>query len=128
VVRQVATIGDNFFLADYYSLQHLRWGAPTGILPDDENPLPNEIALYQNYPNPFNARTIISYFLPPESSTTISIFDILGRAVRRLEISGTRSQVLWDGLDNSGQHVASGLYFYRIDNHPETCRKMLLLR
>jgi hypothetical protein len=127
VVSQVATIGDNFFLADYYSLQHLRWGAPTGVWPDDENPLPNEITLYQNYPNPFNSQTRIEYYLPKAGHVTVDIFDIMGRKVEML-VEGRkeagRHTVVWDAGERS-----SGVYFYRMNaGEQKETRKCLLIK
>jgi hypothetical protein len=128
VVNQVATIGNNIFASDYYSLQHLRWGAPTGI---DEHIIPNQprdFSLSQNYPNPFNSSTTISYNLLSAAKTTLSIFDITGRQVRHFNISGAQHQIIWDGANQSGLPVSSGIYFYTIDGQSRNAKKMTLLR
>ncbi|HWP82692.1 MAG TPA: Ig-like domain-containing protein, partial [Bacteroidota bacterium] len=82
---------------------------------------PQTFALDQNYPNPFNAGTTIRFEIPETPSMLVraemEIFDILGRKVRTL-ISGDydvgRYAVLWDGRDDHGATVPSGVYFYRL--------------
>jgi hypothetical protein len=77
--------------------------------------------LEQNYPNPFNPSTVISYTLPQTSQVTLRVLDILGREVMTLvsqkQDAGSYS-VTWKGLDQFGQSVASGTYFYSIDAVP----------
>ena len=77
--------------------------------------IPKSFKLGYNYPNPFNSSTKITYSLPKSLHVNISIYDILGREIRtlinRTELAGIRS-VSWDGLDNFGQKVPSGIYFY----------------
>ena len=78
----------------------------------------NTFALQQNYPNPFNPTTVISFTLPEQTRVTLTIYDMLGRPVRRL-IPGRmyeagRHRVRWDGTDARGRKVASGVYFYRL--------------
>ena len=78
---------------------------------------PKKHKLFQNYPNPFNQKTIISYNLSNKQFVEISIFDIIGRNVKTLinemQNPGTRT-VKWDGKDNFGNDVATGMYFYSI--------------
>ncbi len=126
VINQVCTIGNNFFASDYYSLQHLRWGAPTGIETREIPNTPKEFTLLQNYPNPFNAQTTISYYLPNATEVTLEIYDILGRKVAALETgfqSAGKHELIWDARDAS-----SGVYFYIIEGRNQTARKMVLLR
>jgi len=105
---------------------------PLDVFENDELNLPRKFSLYQNYPNPFNPSTIINYSLPRRSNVKIEIYNILGQTVRQLtdenRTAGNHS-VTWDGLDNNGQSVSTGVYFYRItaDNFTET-KKMLLLK
>ena len=82
---------------------------------------PSSYTQAQNFPNPFNSTTTISYDLPQASIVTLKIFDLLGREVRTLvnDHQPTSSlsmphSVLWDGADNTGRVVASGVYFYRL--------------
>jgi hypothetical protein len=128
MVNQISTINNNFFLTDYYSLHHLRWGAPTGMPSENETGLPSDNGLLGNYPNPFNAQTIISYSLPADFVGAIAIYDIAGRLVRTMDLAPGSSNVTWDGANALGRPVASGVYFYALSGHPETTRKMVLLR
>jgi len=99
---------------------------------EDLPELPTAFALEQNYPNPFNPVTEISYALPKGSNVLLRIFDVSGRHVATL-VDGFReagySSVTWDGRDNRGMAVSSGVYFYQIvaGNWSEQ-RKMVLLR
>jgi len=113
------------YVADVTSLQILRFN-PTGI--DEAAPMPNEFALLQNYPNPFNATTMISYSLPAGFTGTLAIYDITGRMVRTLDIIPGTSHITWEGTNGVGRSVSSGVYFYAVAGHPETARKMVLLR
>jgi hypothetical protein len=80
--------------------------------------LPYDFALYQNYPNPFNPVTVIRYQLPVESNVAIRLHNILGQEVKTLvneeQAAGVR-QVVWNGRNNAGASVASGVYFYRLE-------------
>ena len=79
---------------------------------------PKEFQLHQNYPNPFNPQTTISYQLPVCSNVTLKIYDTLGQEVRTLvnenKPAGYHS-VVWNGADNSGRQVSSGVYFYSLE-------------
>ena len=88
--------------------------------------------LDQNFPNPFNPRTTISYRLPQKSRVELVVYDLLGQKVRTL-IDGVKPagtyRVQWDGRDDAGREVASGVYIYRLEGNGWTeNRKMLLLR
>ena len=89
--------------------------------------------LLQNYPNPFNPSTKIQFKLPTQENVQISIFDVHGREVRTLISSqqygpGTFS-VEWDGKDNNGKRVASGIYFSRMQAGTYSAvRKMSLVK
>ncbi|MGH8004294.1 MAG: FlgD immunoglobulin-like domain containing protein, partial [Limisphaerales bacterium] len=79
--------------------------------------LPTEFALRGSYPNPFNASTQINFALPQAGNVRLVIYKILGQPVRTLldgdQPAGERS-VLWNGTDNGGQTLSSGIYFYKI--------------
>ena len=103
---------------------------PTGI--NDDNLIPKEFFLSQNYPNPFNPTTTISYGLPKDSNVKIEIFNLLGQKVTTIiddkEKAGYKS-LIWNGKDNAGQSVSSGVYFYRIDTGDrQLTKKMMLLK
>jgi len=94
--------------------------------------IPQTFSLAQNYPNPFNARTVIKYSLPKDSKVEITIYNILGRKVKTLvnehQKAGYKT-VIWDGKNQKGNEVATGVYFYRItaDDFVQS-KKMLLLK
>jgi hypothetical protein len=93
---------------------------------------PSGFTLFQNHPNPFNQTTKIEFTLAKSGFVSLNIYDILGRKVRTLvsqHVSSGHKSVLWDGKDNSGNDVASGIYFYRVraGNLSET-KKLVLLK
>jgi subtilisin family serine protease len=106
-------------------------------LDSNGNFVPTSFLLKQNYPNPFNMGTTLEYELPEASTVWISVYDILGREVRTL-LSGDEPQglgwTMWDGTDNDGMVVATGVYLVRFEAHgasgssSTTIRKMMLLR
>ena len=82
---------------------------------------PTDFELLQNYPNPFNPETTIPFQLPVESHVILTIFDLLGRAIRTIIQSelGTGAHTLtWDGRNNNGEPVGSGIYVYRLTASP----------
>ena len=101
---------------------------------EDELPdfAPGSYALSQNYPNPFNPETRIQYRLPKDSPVSLVIYNIRGQNVRRLvnwEQSAGSYVITWNGLDDAGVPVASGIYFYRLAaGEFVEVRKMLLLK
>lgn len=93
---------------------------------------PLRFALQQNYPNPFNPQTTIGYQLAKESTVTLTIYNIQGRKVRTLVQSAQpagRYTIVWNGRNDAGQQVSSGMYVYilRAGSFVQT-RKMMLLR
>jgi hypothetical protein len=97
----------------------------TGV-DDNYHALPSVTALAQNYPNPFNARTTISFELAQTATTSLDIYDILGRQIEILvngELPAGNHQFTWDA-----SNVSSGIYFYRLkaDNIEETKRMLLI--
>jgi hypothetical protein len=104
----------------------------TDVQDDKGKNLPNAFDLLQNYPNPFNPATMISYTLNSNSFVSLKIYNLLGQAVKTLvEKNQTTGnyKIEWDGKDNLGKEVASGVYFYKLkaDNNSKTL-KMVLLR
>ncbi len=107
------------------------WTPPVGI-DDQPNRLPTEFALYQNYPNPFNPSTTIKYDLKENANVVLKVYNVLGQEVRTLvntnQTAGFK-KVVWDGRDNNGVPVASGVYIYRIQaNDFVRNMKMVLLK
>ena len=104
----------------------------TGIRDGSRNQ-PSDFRLTQNVPNPFNAWTAISYQLSAFSKVELSIFNILGRKVRTLvndNKDAGQYSVGWDGRDDSGKCVVSGVYLYRLklNNHISEIKKMVFTR
>ena len=97
--------------------------------------LPKVFSLKQNHPNPFNPSTTISYQIPEDAVNvrfSLNVYDLRGRLVRSLDQgmkgAGTYS-VFWDGSDNHGRQVSSGVYFYRfISSEFNSTRKMIMLK
>jgi hypothetical protein len=90
------------------------------------------LTLAQNRPNPFNPSTLIEYTLPAASPVVLEIYDGAGRRIARIE-DGMRPAgahtVQWDGTNDTGTPVCSGVYFYRLSTGKQTLtRKMILLR
>ncbi len=104
-----------------------------GHVNEEESDMPSAFSLSQNYPNPFNPATEIHYDVPAGGGhVSIRIYDVGGRLVRVLvdttETAGRKS-VEWHGLDNRGNSVATGVYFYRMTAPGfERTRKMVLLK
>ncbi len=94
--------------------------------------LPNRFELGQNYPNPFNPSTQLSYQLPEPANVKIVVLDATGRLVRTLvngKMSAGQHTATWDGRDDSGQVLGSGVYFAKMVAGEFTqIRKMLLIR
>jgi subtilisin family serine protease len=97
----------------------------TGSTTDDN--IPSRSGLITNYPNPFNGNTVIELYGDFEGSRAVNIYDIGGRLVRSLSLSG-ENRIIWDGLDGDGNEVAAGIYFARSAGAEACVRKMLLLK
>ena len=98
--------------------------------------IPQETALLANYPNPFNPETWIPYQLAVPAEVSLTIYDMNGGVVRRLEVGHqpagmyqSRSRaVYWDGRNDRGESVASGLYFYTLSAGNFTATRKMLIR
>jgi flagellar hook assembly protein FlgD len=101
--------------------------------------VPDKFVLEQNYPNPFNPSTTIKFHLPEDSNIHLVIYDILGRVVHSLVSDASYPagihQVDWDGTNEIGNHLSSGVYFYRMKAVPvnggktfNDSRKLVYLR
>lgn len=80
--------------------------------------LPREFSLAHNYPNPFNNETAINYALPTDSPVLLEIYNIKGQKVRTLQqgyMPAGAYTAKWDGRDNYGNAVGSGVYFYQLN-------------
>jgi len=98
-----------------------------------QSQVPEKFRIEQNYPNPFNLETVIQYDLPTQGYVTLDIFNILGQRIYRLvetdHTAGSYS-INWNGKDESGELVGSGIYFYviKLDNIALPARKMVILK
>lgn len=94
--------------------------------------LPTEYSLSQNYPNPFNPETTIKFTLPQKQNVSLKIYDVLGREIKSLiqgEFNAGVHTSRWNGTDNFGAKVATGIYFYRLEAGTFTqTNKMILLK
>jgi hypothetical protein len=108
-------------------------GIPTAA---DDNMIdpnrPDKYMLIGNYPNPFNPATTIEYNLPKRSQATLRVFNLLGQNIRTLvdavQEPGMHT-VLWNGKDDFGQQVSSGVYFYQLKTTERVeTKKMILLK
>jgi hypothetical protein len=92
---------------------------------------PDRFALHQNYPNPFNPSTSFAVDFPKASDYTLTIYNITGQIVREIRghASAGTTTISWQGNDNAGQPVASGVYFYRLNaGEFSAIRKMVLMK
>ena len=116
---------------DYCTIKYVQ--TPSGVKDETgDRERPSEFDLSQNYPNPFNPTTKIEFTLAKSGFVTLQIYDVGGRKVRTLvseELSSGYKSVLWDGKNEAGKDVASGVYFYqlKIGDFSEP-KKMLLLK
>jgi len=80
---------------------------------------PEDFTLGQNYPNPFNGRTVISFNIPVKNSVSLKIYNEMGQLIKTLinqeVISQGSHRVMWDGSNEKGQAVASGIYIYKLE-------------
>jgi len=92
--------------------------------------------LYENHPNPFNPATTIQFALKEDSNVSINIYNIKGALVKTLickEMKADKHKIIWEGKDDKGKRVSSGIYFYKMvtsnsESEYSLTRKMLLLK
>jgi len=104
----------------------------TPAVDDNIQILPEDFALNQNYPNPFNPITSIAFEMPGAQNVRLTVYNMLGQKVRTL-VDGHRPagyySVQWDGRDDFGKALSSGIYFYRIEAGAfRKTNKMILLK
>ena len=94
--------------------------------------IPGQFALQQNFPNPFNPSTEIRFDLPEGGHVELSVFNMAGQKVRTLSSEIMQPgylAIIWDGTNNSGYKVATGMYFYAISTAQfNDTKKMLFLK
>jgi hypothetical protein len=108
-----------------------RWmGVDPGTLGNGNDVIANEFTLKQNYPNPFNPTTDIAFTLEQNSNVNLTIFNVLGQKVKVLandnKVAGTHT-LRWNGLDEMGASVPTGLYFYTLNSGEKSVTKKMAL-
>ena len=106
---------------------------PVDVTDTEDGPaIPSAFSLHQNYPNPFNASTVISYDARSVAPVELEVFNILGQRVfarHEESVLPGRHTFTWNGADQSGASVPSGLYLYRVTaGGVQQTRKMVLLK
>ncbi|MFA7058038.1 MAG: choice-of-anchor J domain-containing protein, partial [Candidatus Cloacimonadales bacterium] len=115
-----------------FMLDDFKVVSPGGTDNDDSSAPAVKTALHANYPNPFNPETSISYSVEKAGNVTIDVYNMLGQKVKTLvndsQNAGTHT-VVWNGTDNNGKNVSSGVYFYRMKNGSYSkTNKMILMK
>ena len=107
---QFGSINPNFYDAwDYDN--------PNPRVDKVENEIPTEFALKQNYPNPFNPSTTIEFAIPKLADVNLTIYNVLGQSIKNIQMNNTqagRYSIIWNGTNNFGAKVSTGIYFYKI--------------
>jgi len=93
--------------------------------------LPEKFVLYRNYPNPFNPTTNFKFDMPTAGHVSLEIYNVLGERVRSIvntDLNAGRYQYQWDGTNDAGMNVTSGIYFYRIQaaDHQKVMKMILM--
>jgi len=94
--------------------------------------IPGEFALHQNFPNPFNPSTEIRFDLPAEGKVELAIYNLMGQNIRTLytdNMTPGYHAIIWNGTNDMGSQVATGMYFYSIQTSEfHATKKMLFLK
>jgi hypothetical protein len=98
----------------------------------EEKVLPEAFSLNQNYPNPFNPNTMIRFSLPQDCWVKLEVYNLLGQKVKTLVdqmLKAGTKEAVWDGKNQAGVEVSSGIYFYKIQTKDLTdIKKMVLVK
>lgn len=127
------TIFTIFDIAIRYRHRNGITNAGEGVFADDPLTLTLVNKLQPNYPNPFNPETTIKFSIRNDANVEISIYNIKGQRVKNLvqqDMEKGEHQIVWEGKNEEGQTVSSGVYFYKllVDGKAEDMRKCLLLK
>ncbi len=133
VAREFMDRGAEHGMSYLYTLAVVgRDGSELRSFPVDVETAVLTLSLSQNYPNPFNPTTHIRFTVPNKTHVTLQVFDAAGELVSVLVNATTGpgvKEVAWDGSDDRGNPVSSGVYFYRLSVGKEiVSRKMVLVR
>jgi hypothetical protein len=125
---------DDYETKHYNTIDYVEIGNNNTGVPIDSilHGVPQNLSLLQNYPNPFNHETTIKYYIPTESKVLVRVYNVLGHNVRTLVDEAQREgihYVDWNGENDLGEQVVSGLYYYEIIAEKyKNIRKMLLIK
>jgi len=133
-IRFSGNLSGTFYLDDIRLVAATPPPSTTAVTEDHTATLPQFFTLDQNYPNPFNSSTVIRFALPQNQDVELSIYNLAGQRVATL-VQGVREAgmytVRWDGRDDTGKELASGVYLYRLqvgDGKQVKTRKLVLVR
>ncbi len=102
------------------------------VFVEEKKLLPPKFVLHQNHPNPFNPTTTLNFTLSEPGDTNLSIYNIAGQKIRELldsHLPAGSNQILWDGRDETGTTVSSGIYFARlVSGEKQAVQKMMLMK
>lgn len=128
--RSTLQIGGRIDSVSYQSVYV--WKAPGALNIKTPSVLSHGFDLYQNYPNPFNPSTHISFYLNKTGLIKLEVYDILGRKIRTLlnqKMSAGKHTLTWNGYNDNGKQVASGVYFYSLKVGSQVkVRKMIYIK
>jgi flagellar hook assembly protein FlgD len=97
-----------------------------------QNQIVENFELNQNYPNPFNPSTEITFNIAKPGKYELSVYNVLGQKIKTLaakKFESGQNSVIWNGLNEFGNQVSSGVYFYKLSgNEVELTKKMILIR
>jgi hypothetical protein len=132
-VHDIAVRGNLIYALDNTTgLYIIRFDAPTKVGDRSAGVLPAECALSPNYPNPFNSRTVVEYRIDRPGEVRIEVVNLLGETVALLSQGHSQAgvhKVVWQGSDDAGRQVPSGVYLVRLSaGGSSTTGKVLLLR
>ncbi len=121
---------DGFALGDlnWFPSQKAQWQV-TGVK-RVESTIPDKFTLSNAYPNPFNPTTNFNFTIAQSGLVRIAIYNILGQKIKTLintEMQAGSYKATWDGTDNYGTHVSSGIYFYRMETQNFSATKKMIL-
>ncbi|MBI2503069.1 MAG: T9SS type A sorting domain-containing protein [Candidatus Latescibacteria bacterium] len=130
-IELLGSLKGTFYLDD---VRLMPQAAPvaTAVAEERTAALPQSFTLFQNYPNPFNSSSVIRFSLPASGEVELAVFDLAGQKVAVLA-GGMREAgaytVRWDGRDEQGHELASGVYLYRLQSGAQVeTRKLVLAR
>ncbi|NQT61704.1 MAG: T9SS type A sorting domain-containing protein, partial [Candidatus Marinimicrobia bacterium] len=118
-------------LSSLNSLEYAEIITPVSVVDENITKLPHTQILSQNYPNPFNPSTTIEYELSKQTRVKLTVFNIRGQAVKTLydEVNSPGNyDVQWNGMDQQGNQVSTGVYFCRLEagDYSKTIKMMYM--